>query len=641
MITKWVLSNFKSVRNTAELGFAPITLFVGQNSAGKSTVLQSILLTAQTIQSNSRAKAVVLNGRITRLGSFADVHSNAATGSEVRIGFTLARSPFEQKATASQRRPSYPSYYAQDREEKMREVEVSYSFSGGSGSELAKEYQLQPRLEGAILRFAGSDVQQDARFEFQRHEEPAEAVLQRLGVDPENYKLSDTSALEYQVMKSAGTNQPNYRRAYRLPKQSNPAGVLLRHFLPAGACVAYDAVAEEVETAFEIISDTYSSYRYGTIDQEWLRSTSKNDTFRQLILDAFRAAQEKNTEFGKSRAQPAIDALSTEFSVERLAKAQSSLTASARKALAINLAEKEEEIKSLLRGGRAARREVAAIPLQEQLRFAADYVTSFFTDEIRYLGPLRDEPKAIYPMTGYNDPKDVGFRGEYTAAVLENHKHEKVRYLPSDRFPFSIRSKNELLQTTLGEAVTDWLRHLGIANEVATEDKGKLGHELTISTGGSQQLHDLTHVGVGVSQALPIVVSSLLAPSGATLIFEQPELHLNPRVQTRLADFIVSLMLSGKQCVIETHSEYLISRLRYLAAMSEDVAIAQNIMIYFVEKPGGESIYRQVIISDTGSIRNWPSGFFDETEKNSEAIIRAQLQKSRLRSKRGAEGGKQ
>ncbi len=637
MIGQWSLGNFKSVRNSAELSFAPITLFVGQNSAGKSTILQSILLTAQTVQSNSRAKSVVLNGRITRLGSFSDIHSNAADSEEVRIGFTLKPSPFEQRASASQRRPSYPAYYAQEYERRMAEIEVSYSFSGGLGNGLAKEYQLQPRLEGGFLRFAGRDGQGDARFDFRRHQEPAEAVLKRLGVDPENYKLPDTSALEYQILKSVGVAQPNYRRAYRLPKQSNPAGVLLRHFLPSGACVAYDAVAEELDTVFEMISDTYSSYRYGEIDPGWLKNIVENHSLRNLIVDAFRAAQERNTESGKVRAQPAIDALAIDFSAERLARAQSSLTSSAKKALAIQLADKEEEIKSLLRGGRSSRREVAAIPLQEQLRFAADYVTSFFTDGIRYLGPLRDEPKAIYPMTGYNDPQDVGFRGEYTAAVLENYKNERVKYLPTDRFPFSSRRNNELLQTTLAEAVTDWLRHLGIANEVATQDKGKLGHELTISTGGSQHLHDLTHVGVGVSQALPIVVSSLLAPSGATLIFEQPELHLNPRVQTRLADFFVSLMLSGKQCVIETHSEYLISRLRYLAAMSEDVGIASNTRIYFVEKPAAESVYREVTISDAGGIKNWPTGFFDETERNSEAIIRAQMEKARLRQRRGSE----
>jgi predicted ATPase len=390
-----------------------------------------------------------------------------------------------------------------------------------------------------------------------------------------------------------------------------------------------------------MLSDTYSSYRYGPVDPTWLKRIAENVSFRRLITDALVAAQEKNTESGKQRAKPAIDALVGEFSIERFARAQATLTAGAKKALAIQLTEKEDDIKALLRGDRSSRREVAAIPLQEQLRFAADYVTSFFTDGIRYLGPLRDEPKAIYPMTGYNDPKDVGFKGEYTAAVLENHKHERVRYLSADRFPFSTRSKNELQQTSLAEAVTDWLRHLGIANELATQDKGKLGHELTISTGGSQQLHDLTHVGVGVSQALPIVVSSLLAPSGATLIFEQPELHLNPRVQTRLADFFVSLMLSGKQCIIETHSEYLISRLRLLAAMADDVAIAANTKIYFVEKPGVESVYREVTISETGGIKSWPAGFFDETEKNSEAIIRAQMEKASRRSIRRAGDGAQ
>jgi hypothetical protein len=60
----------------------------------------------------------------------------------------------------------------------------------------------------------------------------------------------------------------------------------------------------------------------------------------------------------------------------------------------------------------------------------------------------------------------------------------------------------------LVDAVRDWLDYLGIARAVATEDKGKFGHELTIATVESDQLHDLTHVGVGVCQALPIVVLS-------------------------------------------------------------------------------------------------------------------------------------
>ncbi len=210
--------------------------------------------------------------------------------------------------------------------------------------------------------------------------------------------------------------------------------------------------------------------------------------------------------------------------------------------------------------------------------------------------------------------------------------------MPSSQFPFADQSLVKPVRTDLVSAVRDWLEYLGIASKVATEDKGKLGHELTIATSGGDQLHDLTHVGVGVSQALPIVVLSLLADTGSTLIFEQPELHLHPRVQTRLADFFMSLTFAGKQCVVETHSEYLVSRLRYLSAVANDVPISQLIKIYFVEKPAEQSIYREVKMNESGVIQNWPDGFFDETERNSAAIIQAQLERARARRQRGDSG---
>ena len=52
MISKWRLFNFKSVRKETTVSFAPLTLFAGANSSGKSTILQSILLIVQTLQSN-------------------------------------------------------------------------------------------------------------------------------------------------------------------------------------------------------------------------------------------------------------------------------------------------------------------------------------------------------------------------------------------------------------------------------------------------------------------------------------------------------------------------------------------------------------------------------------------------------------
>jgi predicted ATPase len=104
----------------------------------------------------------------------------------------------------------------------------------------------------------------------------------------------------------------------------------------------------------------------------------------------------------------------------------------------------------------------------------------------------------------------------------------------------------------------------------------------------------------------------LLAEPDTALLFEQPELHLHPRVQTLLGDFFLSMALTQKQCVIETHSEYLINRLRFrAAAAASDKPLADQMTIYFVEKKGGKSRFRPVIVNEYGAIQDWPEGFFE------------------------------
>jgi len=255
----------------------------------------------------------------------------------------------------------------------------------------------------------------------------------------------------------------------------------------------------------------------------------------------------------------------------------------------------------------------------------------FFSNSVKYLGPLRDEPKPLYPLAAHADPTDVGLRGEMTAAVLNLHRERKIRYIPSSAFekkPFQPVS----IARSLEAAVTDWLKYLGVAETAHSVDKGKLGHELKVSLEQGGQDQDLTHVGVGVSQVLPILVMSLLADPDTTLIFEQPELHLHPKVQTRLADFFLSIVLTGKQCLIETHSEYLINRLRYRAAAEDDRnKVTDNLKLYFVEKTAGSSNFREIKVNEYGAILDWPDGFFDQSQYESESILRAAAIKRKMR----------
>jgi hypothetical protein len=262
------------------------------------------------------------------------------------------------------------------------------------------------------------------------------------------------------------------------------------------------------------------------------------------------------------------------------------------------------------------------------------YLDYFFTNAVKYLGPLRDEPKALYPLATGIDPSDVGLRGEYTAAVLDLHKGQRIRYLPTSSFQ-SPEVKPTTSMRTLEAAVTDWLFYLGVAESVVTVDKGKLGHELKVVPPGMSQAHDLTHVGVGVSQVLPILVMCLLAEPDTTLVFEQPELHLHPRVQTLLGDFFLSMGLLGKQCVLETHSEYLINRLRFRAAAEKDKSeFAKAMKMYFVEKRGDTSTFRPVVVNEFGAISDWPDGFFDQSQSEAEQILRAATRKRQTRGGR-------
>ena len=174
-----------------------------------------------------------------------------------------------------------------------------------------------------------------------------------------------------------------------------------------------------------------------------------------------------------------------------------------------------------------------------------------------------------------------------------------------------------------------------MAEAVNTTDLGKIGHQLQVSVDENAKSHDLTNVGVGVSQLLPIVVMSLLADAPCLLVFEQPELHLHPKVQARLADFFFSLSLLGKQCLLETHSEYLVERFRLRIAQAPDEQLNDKVKIYFTQKVDRETLCREVKVTKYGAIVDWPEDFFDQAESETEAILKAAQKKRANERARG------
>jgi len=85
MITKWELSNFKSFYNKTGLNLAPLTVLTGINSSGKSSIIQSMLLIAQTLRNPISSRELVLNGSLVKMGFLDDIISN-----NEKNGFDLA-----------------------------------------------------------------------------------------------------------------------------------------------------------------------------------------------------------------------------------------------------------------------------------------------------------------------------------------------------------------------------------------------------------------------------------------------------------------------------------------------------------------------------------------------------------------------
>src|SRR5579885_803972 len=89
MLKSWLIQNFKPILDSGELKLAPVTVLAGRNSSGKSSLLQSILMIAQTLSSRILDRALLPTGPIIQLGTFEDILSEQTNLRTLVVGFEL------------------------------------------------------------------------------------------------------------------------------------------------------------------------------------------------------------------------------------------------------------------------------------------------------------------------------------------------------------------------------------------------------------------------------------------------------------------------------------------------------------------------------------------------------------------------
>ena len=130
---------------------------------------------------------------------------------------------------------------------------------------------------------------------------------------------------------------------------------------------------------------------------------------------------------------------------------------------------------------------------------------------------------------------------------------------------------------------------------------------------------NIMDVGYGISQSLPILVDIMAArPRGGTFLLQQPEVHLHPRGQAQLASlFIGAFKKQGNRFLVETHSDYIVDRVRIAVRQGklepDDVAI-----LYFEPKGNAVSIHGMSLDADgnlLGAPASYREFFLRETDR--------------------------
>ncbi|MFA9396320.1 MAG: AAA family ATPase [Halodesulfovibrio sp.] len=187
------------------------------------------------------------------------------------------------------------------------------------------------------------------------------------------------------------------------------------------------------------------------------------------------------------------------------------------------------------------------------------------------------------------------------------------------------RNATYLAYERLNKVVNNWLKKLGVSVNYK-----KLNSTLSVIEARHDNIPlDVTDVGFGISQVLPVLLYSVWADRNELILIEQPEIHLHPKAQADLVDFFIERSKDNR-FIIETHSEAFLRRLRrriaeYDLESGQGVSY-ENVAICNFERneENGRLCVNNQKISPTGEFE-WPKGFRDVEKEDTFAFLKAQL----------------
>jgi len=230
-----------------------------------------------------------------------------------------------------------------------------------------------------------------------------------------------------------------------------------------------------------------------------------------------------------------------------------------------------------------------------------------YYQQVHYIAPLRATAERYYRLRNLA-VDEVDYQGKNLAVFINSLTQKQL-----DQF---------------GEWTNE---HFGFS---VSTDKSKGHLSLLIKLVGSDKAINLSDTGFGYSQVLPIITQLWELSSRKrernrysrhgllplVVAIEQPELHLHPAVQAKLAKaFIATIELARKngyqlQLLLETHSETIVNYLG--GAIARGLLKKEDVSVVLFEKVIGDShtTVRNCNYDNDGYLENWPYGFFVSEE---------------------------
>ena len=610
--TRLQLKNFKAIgAEEQSIELAPITLLFGPNSAGKSTVLQSLIYLREVlVHGNYDPDTTTLGGDWLDLGGFRNLIHQRDLDESITISVTFALENGEE----------LPGYLTDHEREELEQavldtgasflpdewldavteftVAISIRWSEVLNAPFAEMLDISLNSRG-FARLTCTADQKQVYFDALDLSHPVFAS------DAEEESLQERLAQVFQPSLAE-------REAY-----GSGLGELLNEEKPFDDR-SLDELAELIESGVhrnrklfdKLLSELRSrpSRRAAELRQRLDSEVGNLGKEKELVYIGVQDQSDALPNLAKGiRFDEAVWADKADWISGDRTDAGAEFIFSSTKLLAESL------ISSLVAGG---------------VSLLKDWV-----DNIFYIGPIRDLPRRnLQPqITPDRSRWAKGLAAwEYIHTATETVVGE-INYWLGEHclktgYQLDVQRYRELgvneAALTLLDREMDMDDQLLLKEAIESLPVRKRVSLLEDETGLSVMPQD---IGVGISQVFPVVVLAITQKTGVIAV-EQPELHIHPAVQVELADLFARYAIQHKKLfVIETHSEHLLLRLlRRIRsseasdsdALPEQALRKEDVSVQYVQpSPKGTRFSRLRIDSDGDFVDEWPNGFFDERDE--------------------------